>query len=112
MTRERFALADTTVGASPDSLKNNLEGLVSASLNAFAFDAPKLDLFTSLDAYPSISLLSRVRGELAIRVRYEVFKDFYVGLRLSDKFDSRPLETTATDNDAVTTITVGWSYRR
>lgn len=112
VTRERFATADTTPGASPDTLKSNLEGLVSASWSVFRLDSPKLDFSTSVYAYPSISTLGRVRGELTLRVKYEIFKDFYVGVNLTDNFDSKPLEAAASKNDYVTSITVGWSYRR
>lgn len=112
VTRERFALADTTAGASPDTLKNNLEGMVGASWSAFRFDTPKLDFSTSFTAYPSITTLGRVRGEFDVRIKYEIFKDFFLGLNFTDTFDSRPPEETASKNDFVTSITVGWSYRR
>ena len=112
VTRERFATADTTPGASPDTLKSNLEGLINASWTLFRLDSPKLDFSTSVYAYPSISSLGRVRGELTVRVKYEVFKDFYIGGNLTDTFDSKPLEAAASKNDYVTSITVGWSYRR
>jgi len=112
VTRERFATADTTPGASPDTLKSNLEGLVSASWTVFRLDSPKLDFSTSVYAYPSISTLGRVRGEVTLRVKYEIFKDFYIGGNLTDTFDSQPVEAAASKNDYVTSITVGWSYRR
>ncbi|KPJ97981.1 MAG: hypothetical protein AMS20_16575 [Gemmatimonas sp. SG8_28] len=112
VTRERFALTDTTAGASPDTLKNNIEGMLGASWSVFRFDSPKLDFSTSLVTYPSISSLGRVRGEGNIRVKYEVFKDFYIGLNFTDTFDSKPPDEAASRNDFVTSVTVGWSYRR
>jgi len=112
VTRERFASSDTTAGATADTLQNNFEGLINASWTLFRLDSPKLDFSTSVYAYPSISTLGRVRGELTLRVKYEVFKDFYVGVNLTDNFDSKPVEATASKNDYVTSITVGWSYRR
>jgi len=112
VTREHFALSDTALGASPDTLKSNLEGLVSVTWSAFRFDPPRLDFSTQLNAFPSISTLGRVRGELNLRIKYEVFRNFYLGANLTDTFDSKPPEATASKNDFVTSITVGWSYRR
>ena len=43
---------------------------------------------------------------------YELFNDFNTGIRFTDTFDSRPLEESASKNDYVTTLTIGWSYRR
>ena len=89
----------------------NLEGLLSAEWNAFRFDSPKLDFSTSMALYPSVSEAGRVRGQLNLRVKYELFSDFNVGALITDTFDSRPPEG-ASKNDYVTTLTIGWSYRR
>ena len=112
VTRERFALSDTTAGASPDTLKSNLEALVTATWNAFRLDTPKLDFSTQVNAFPSVTTLGRVRGEVTVRIKYEILKDFYVGANFTDNFDSKPPEASASKNDFVTSITVGWSYRR
>jgi len=112
VTRERFALADTAVGASPDTLKSNLEGLVSLNWSAFRFDTPKLDFSTQAMVFPSITSFGRVRGELTLRVKYEILKDFYVGVNFTDNFDSQPPDELASKNDYVTSITVGWSFQR
>ncbi|MBE0594594.1 MAG: hypothetical protein IH616_19580 [Gemmatimonadales bacterium] len=94
------------------SLNSNLEGLVSVTWSAFRFDTPKLDFSTQLNASPSISTLGRVRGELILRIKYEVFRNFYLGLNFTDTFDSKPPQESASKNDFVTSVTVGWSYRR
>jgi hypothetical protein len=112
VTREHFALSDTTPGASPDTLKSNLEALVTATWNAFRLDTPKLDFSTQINAFPSVTTLGRVRGDVTLRIKYEIFKDFYLGANLTDNFDSQPPEASASKNDFVTSITVGWSYRR
>jgi len=94
------------------SSRASLEGLASLSWEAFRFDSPKLDFGLSFATFPSISDAGRVRGQGALRVQYEVFKDFNAGIRFSDTFDSRPIDSTATKNDYITTFTIGWSYRR
>jgi hypothetical protein len=111
VTREHFATADTTA-LSADTTKANLEGLVGFEWAWFRFDSPKLDIGTSATAYPSISQLGRIRGDAKVRVKYEIFKDFHVGLNVSLTFDSSPPDASAAKTDYQTSITIGWSYRR
>jgi hypothetical protein len=106
-TREHFSdLADTSTA------KWNLEGRFALTWDAFRYDSPKLDLSMDLTVFPSITTLGRVRTDLGTRVRYELFKDFTVGVDFTDSFDNQPPEATASTNDFVTTFTIGWSYRR
>lgn len=111
VTSEHFATSDTTV-LSADTTKANLEGLIGFEWAWFRFDTPKLDIGTSVTAYPSISQLGRVRGDAKARVKYEIFKDFHVGLNVSLTFDSKPPDASAAKTDYQTSITIGWSYRR
>jgi hypothetical protein len=111
VTRERFS-ATTSDPAAQEEAATNLEGLLAAVWDAFRFDSPKLDFSTSLYLYPSISSAGRVRGEASTRIKYELLKDFNVGVSATDTFDSDPPEETATKNDFITTFTIGWSYRR
>jgi hypothetical protein len=90
----------------------NLDGLASLNWDAFRFDYPKLDFATSLAVFPSLSDFGRVRGQLDLRLKYEVFRDFNAGINFTDVFDSRPLDETVSKNDFITTLTIGWSYRR
>jgi hypothetical protein len=111
VTRERFA-PDSGDPLDEPETKSNLEALLFAAWDAFRFDSPKLDFGTSLYLYPSLSTAGRVRGEATIRLKYELFPDFNVGVSGTDTFDSDPPEETATKNDYITTFTIGWSYRR
>ena len=109
VTQERFS---TSSGETSDTAKTNLEGLILVKWDAFRFDSPKLDLSTYLVVYPSLSTLGRVRGEYSLRIKYELVKDFNVGINLTDNFDSKPPDVTASKNDFITSLTIGWSYRR
>jgi len=108
VTREQFFPEDST--STPEA-STNLEGLLHFGWDAFRFDSPKLDFSTALTAYPSLSDFGRVRADLDLRLKYEVFKDFHVGINFTDNFDSRPPEGSS-NNDYVTSLTIGWSYRR
>jgi Protein of unknown function, DUF481 len=89
-----------------------LTSYVTAAWDAFRYDSPKLDAGISMTAYPYLTDLGRVRLETAARVKYEIFQDFNVGLSVSDTFDSRPPDPSASNNDFLVTLTIGWSYRR
>jgi len=115
VTREMYS--DTTSGgAVADTASFNLEAMLAFSWEAFRFDSPKLDFSTSLTTFPSISALGRIRAELNLRIKYEVFSDFNVGLSFWDSFDSRPPaqegEQRQVSNDYTVSLTIGWSYRR
>ncbi len=91
--------------------RDNLTGYLAASWEAFRFDSPTLDLEIQVLVLPSLTEPGRVRGDTTIRVKYELFSDFKVGLGLSHQFDNRP-PLDAPHTDYVLSLTIGWSYRR
>jgi len=84
---------------------------LAGSWSLFRYDSPKLDAEVDLAAYPYLTDFGRVLLQGTLRVTYEVFLDFNVGLNFTDTFDSRPPEG-ASNNDFNTSLTIGWSYRR
>ena len=109
VTRERFVVTDTA--GSTTTPQDNLEGVLNLLYDAFRYDSPKLDFSSQLTIYPSISSPGRVRAAFTGRIKYEVFKDFFAGINFTDNFDSRP-PAGAEKNDYVSSVTIGWSYRR
>jgi hypothetical protein len=88
-----------------------LASYFAGSWQVFRYDSPKLDGAISLVAFPYLTDFGRVRFEAGIRVKYELFKDFNVGLNLTDSYDTRPPES-GTNNDYNISFTIGWTYRR
>jgi len=88
-----------------------LAGYLAGSWSLFRYDSPKLDAEVDLAVYPYLTDFGRVLLQGTLRVTYEVFLDFNVGLNFTDTFDSRPPEG-ASNNDFNTSLTIGWSYRR
>lgn len=111
VARERYA-PDTEGSGVGDTTDTNVDVQLSAQWDTFRYDSPKLDVSTSLNLYPSLTTLGRVRGDFSLRLKYELFADFNVGLNLTDSFDSRPPEEDASHNDYIASFTIGWSYRR
>lgn len=110
VTREQFFATEGE--ASPPDPTVNLEGLAYFGWDAFRYDTPKLDFGTTLTLYPGLTDFGRVRGEFTLRIKYEVVTDFNVGISFTDTFDSRPPDPNASKNDFITSLTIGWSYRR
>ena len=89
----------------------NLEALIQLGFDWFKFDTPKLDVSSTLAAYPSITVKSRVRVEFDLRSDYELWKDFTVGLQIRNSFDSSPPEGNV-KNDYTVSFTIGWKWNR
>jgi len=102
-SRESYANTDPNLA---------LDLLVGASWDAFRYDTPKLDLNVSFFLMPGLTDFGRLRGTFNLKVKYEIFRDFNVGIAFNDTFDTRPPDPTAPNNDFITSLTIGWSYRR
>jgi hypothetical protein len=101
--RELYANVDPNV---------NLAAYAAAEWQAFRYDSPKLDSDLKVDVLPVLTDLGRVRGTVSFRIKYEVFKDFNLGVKVSYTYDTRPPDTTASHTDYLASLTIGWSYRR
>jgi hypothetical protein len=97
--------------SSGDSIYS-LSAFVEGTWEAFRFDSPELDLTLDQKLLPVLTELGRVRGTTTLRAKYEVFNNFNVGFNFSFTFDTRPPDPAAPTTDYITSLTVGWSYRR
>ncbi len=100
-TRERF---------SGQEGQNNIEALGSWNIEMFRFEDPEMDISTVVNIFPSLSSPGRIRLDLESRIRYEVFKDFFVSFSLFDNFDSDPPGSDVENNDFGISTSVGWSF--
>ena len=102
LTRERYFSTDSAVAG--------VEALIGASLAAFRYDHPKMDVSVTSQAYPSLSIQGRVRWQNDLRVSYELVKDFMLTLTLFDSYDSKPQSQDAAKNDFGTTLAISWTF--
>ena len=87
------------------------EFIAAADFAAFRLDSPKLDLTSELQTFTSLTERGRFRADFKVRVQYEVFDDFFVGLNLQFNSDSKPPSRSATTKtDYTSALTVGWSW--
>jgi hypothetical protein len=92
-----------------EAYQNSLEGLGGLTFQAFKFSDPEVDISSNLFAIPGITDWGRIRLEFEVRLRWEIFKDFYWSASAFDSFDSRPPEGTEKNDFGVST-SVGYKF--
>jgi hypothetical protein len=76
----------------------------------FKFHNPEIDITSSLSVIPILNDLGRWRIGFEARVTFELIKDFFLGLRFFDDFDSRQPDTGESTNDFGLTFSLGYSW--
>jgi hypothetical protein len=92
-----------------ESYQNSIESLGGLTFQAFKFSDPEVDITSNLFGIPSISDWGRVRLEFDVKLRWEIFKDFYWSASAFDSFDSRPPEGTEKNDFGVST-SIGYRF--
>ena len=92
------------------SATTNLEAVLGMGWEYYRRDAPKSDIQTTLQVYPSLTDFGRVRTDFQASVMHEFVKDFTTGFTLFDQYDSRPPSGTGASHDYGITLTMGWSF--
>ena len=90
----------------------NVAAYLAGEWQIFRYETPKLDSNLLVNVLPVLNDWGRVRGTASYRVRYEVFRDFNVGVKFTFTYDTRPPDPTASHTDYLLALTIGWSYRR
>ncbi len=88
----------------------NLEGVVGFEYENFAYDFPNTDIQVTAYGYIGLSQWGRFRLESSARLRRELFKDFYFGLKAYESYDSDPATEGAKHNDWGVSLTLGYSF--
>jgi hypothetical protein len=93
------------------SFATNFEALLGGKFEAFRYSTPKFDFNASLILFPNLTEFGRLRLYFDTRVRYEVLKDFFIGLTVFDKFDGDLREGGTRKNDFGINTTLSWSFK-
>ncbi len=88
----------------------NFEGMVIAKYHLYKFTDPEITITSDLGAYPSFTVAGRWRVNFNAEAKVEVIKDFYVGLRFYNTYDSKPIAADASTSDWGVVTTVGYSF--
>ncbi len=92
------------------SFSTNFEGLLSMKFTWLQYRHPKINISTNIDFFPSLSVSGRYRFEYNFSAKYEIFRDFYLGLTYYDDFDSKPSGGGPSLNDWSVIFSVGYSF--
>src|SRR5262249_45727523 len=87
--------------------RNNAEGLAGLSFSTYRFRGSELN--TSVYVFPSISDPGRVRIDLHSYWKWELVKDLYWKVSLTNNYDSRPPDV-ARNNSLSLTSSLGWTF--
>ena len=100
-TNEQFVASAATT---------NLEALLSLGWEFYRRDTPKSEIQTTLQVFPNLTDLGRVRTDFQASISHEFVKDFTTGFTLFDQLDNRPPSGTGASHDFGLTLTMGWSF--
>ena len=87
--------------------KNSLESFFGVEYVVFNFG--KLDINTSLYAYPSLTEKKRFRSDFNFSLKYKFISNFFINLSFNYNFDNQPAEG-ASRFDYVFQTTIGWKF--
>ena len=90
--------------------KKTVEALATIQFKKFHYTTPKISLDALYTIYPNITEWGRIRMDFQLNTRYEIFKDFNMGLSFYDLYDNRPPTTTASKNDFGINFTLGYEF--
>lgn len=82
-----------------DSVANNAEGIITLNYTLFRHSSPKIDLTLSSTVFPSLNDFERVRLDFNSKLRWEIFKDFYLKYTYYYTYDTKPLSIDANKKD-------------
>jgi hypothetical protein len=94
-----------------NEIRNNVEVMLAGRHEFFRYNDPQLNISTTVSVFPSLTEWGRIRINFASRIRYEIFHNFYFGIRVFDKYDNRSGTDRVTKNDFGIDTTISWSFK-
>ncbi len=91
---------------------SSLEALASFQYKRFRYFTPKVSIDAQCIFYAGLTDWGRIRMNANLSAKYEVLKDFNVGLTFYDNFDSRPPAGAVAKNDFGVNFTLGYTFGR
>jgi len=104
-----FIVNEERSGEQTDRQKN-FEGLIRTEYHIFRYSDPEIDLTMYFDFFPSFTVKDRYRTDLDIKLKYELFSDFYFGISFYHNLDTKPPESAISTSDWGITTSVGYTF--
>ncbi|MGB0390506.1 MAG: DUF481 domain-containing protein, partial [Salibacteraceae bacterium] len=89
---------------------SSVESAFTMSFRKLKYDSPKIDIFTQLTIYPSLTESGRVRGQYDFQTNFEIVKDFYIGADFYLSYDNKPISETGATLDYGIVGKIGYSF--
>jgi hypothetical protein len=90
--------------------QGNLEAVLGLQFKEFQYITPKVSIDTKFLFYAGLTDWGRVRIDFELSSKFEIFKDFNIGLSVYDNLDSKPPVYAPTKNDFGINLTVGYEF--
>jgi len=90
--------------------QTNWEGIVRLEYRIFRYKDPEIDITSYFEFYPSFTVKDRYRTDLNINFKYELFKDFFLGLTFYHNLDTKPPESAISTSDWGITNSIGYTF--
>jgi hypothetical protein len=88
----------------------NLEAAIGFNFAKFTYDYPHIDIQVGTNAFVGLNQWGRFRLEGSARLNREIVRDFYLGLKGYESYDSDPATAGAQKNDWGLTASIGWRF--
>ena len=88
----------------------NVEAVLGLNYANFAYDFPNTDIQVGAYAYLGLSQWGRFRLEASAKISREVLKDFYIGIKAYESYDSDPATQGAQRNDWGLALSLGLRF--
>ena len=89
---------------------SSTELIFGLTYDVFLFDSPKVDFSTQLIVFPSLTVSGRVRVNADVSLRYEIVKDLFAELSLTDQSDNKPWFGEVEKHDYTIITSLGYSF--
>jgi len=116
------ASVNREVPVGEDPSESNVDAFVMLQYADFTYSFPNTRIEATLVVLPSLTAWGRVRGELDVALRHDLFRDFTVSLGVVDNYDSQPPGQDADQdagqdadqkpqtNDLEVSFSIGWRF--
>lgn len=106
----QFGISQNREYTTDGNENNSPEGLLALSYNVFKHTRPEITLITNAKLYPNLKFNGRWRIDTNLELKYEVFRNFFIGFKVYTNYDSKPNVSYAAKTDWGTTFSIGYTF--
>lgn len=97
-------------GLDSTGVTSSIEPAFILSFKKLHYDSPEVDIFTQASIYPSLTESERVRVQYDLNTKFEIVKDFFLGINFYFSYDNKPRTENASKEDYGIVGSIGYSF--